>query len=74
MVDDLVLHGVTEPYRMLTARAEYRLRLRADNAATRLTPKGIELGVVGEQRRKAFEARTENKTRLLERMDEHAFG
>ena len=54
---------------MLTARAEYRLRLRADNAATRLTPIGIELGVVGQQRRKAFETRTENKTRLLERMD-----
>lgn len=59
MIDDLVLHGVSEPYRMLTARAEYRLRLRADNASTRLTPIGIALGMVGRERQGWFEARHE---------------
>jgi tRNA uridine 5-carboxymethylaminomethyl modification enzyme len=54
MVDDLTLHGVSEPYRMLTARAEYRLRLRANNAATRLTPLAIAAGCVGEERRARF--------------------
>ena len=51
MIDDLVLQGVTEPYRMLTARAEYRLRLRADNAETRLSPIAESLGLLGEERR-----------------------
>jgi tRNA uridine 5-carboxymethylaminomethyl modification enzyme len=50
MVDDLVLQGVTEPYRMLTARAEYRLRLRADNAEARLTPLAMAAGCVGAER------------------------
>lgn len=50
MIDDLVLQGVTEPYRMLTARAEYRLRLRADNASTRLTPIAMAVGCVAEER------------------------
>jgi tRNA uridine 5-carboxymethylaminomethyl modification enzyme len=57
MVDDLTLHGVSEPYRMLTARAEYRLRLRANNATTRLTPLAVGAGCVGEERQAWFARR-----------------
>ena len=57
MVDDLVLQGVTEPYRMLTARAEYRLRLRADNAGSRLEEVGRVHGILGEERLAHYDRR-----------------
>lgn len=64
MVDDLTLQGVSEPYRMLTARAEYRLRLRANNASTRLTPAALAIGAVSAVRADWFSRREATRTQL----------
>ena len=68
MTDDLTVHGISEPYRMLTARAEYRLRLRASNADSRLTPMGLALGCIGAQRREWFERRMERRANMDARL------
>ena len=68
LIDDLVTRGVTEPYRMFTSRAEYRLALRADNADQRLTQKGLDLGIVGPIRAKVFHVKQDALTAARERL------
>lgn len=74
MIDDLTLHGVSEPYRMLTARAEYRLRLRANNATSRLTPLALAAGCVGAERAAWFTGREAARARMGAALDATATG
>ncbi len=69
LVDDLITHGTSEPYRMFTSRAEYRLVLREDNADMRLTEKGRELGLVSDERWQAFERKREAVEQEKQRLE-----
>jgi tRNA uridine 5-carboxymethylaminomethyl modification enzyme len=73
MVDDLITRGVTEPYRMFTSRAEFRLSLRADNADQRLTPLGMQLNCISEARRSAFANKMDRLTSATDRLSQVSY-
>ena len=73
MVDDLITRGVTEPYRMFTSRAEFRLSLRADNADQRLTPIGVSIGCVGDDRKASFQDKMNRLGEARRRLGDKSF-
>ncbi len=74
MIDDIVTKGISEPYRLLSSRAEYRLLLRHDNADVRLTPYGYKLGLISEERYQKFVTKNENVNKVISLLKTHFLG